>query len=68
MRAGQHRGETLTYTGFPMEHWRRTRANNAIEKLNREIRRHTRIVDAFPDGKSALMLVTARPKYVAGSE
>ena len=60
--------ETLTYTRFPREHWRRIRTNNAIERLNREIRRRTRVVGTFPDGKSALMLVTARLKYVAESE
>ena len=60
--------ETLTYTRFPMEHWRRIRTNNAIERLNREIRRRTRVVGTFPDGKSALMLVTARLKYIAESE
>lgn len=41
------------------------RTNNAIDRLNREIRRRTRAVDTFPDGKSALMLVAARLKYVA---
>lgn len=60
--------ETLAYTHFPMSHWRRIRTNNAIERLNREIRRRTRVVGTFPDGKSALMLVTARLKYVADSE
>ena len=60
--------ETLTYTRFPAAHWRRIRTNNAIERLNREIRRRTRVVGTFPDGNSALMLVTARLKYVAGSE
>ena len=60
--------ETLTYTRFPREHWRRIRTNNAIERLNREIRRRARVVGAFPDGNSALMLVTARLKYVAESE
>lgn len=60
--------ETLAYTRFPMEHWKRIRTNNAIERLNREIRRRTRVVGTFPDGKSALMLVTARLKYVADSE
>ena len=44
------------------------RTNNAIERLNREIRRRTRVVGTFPDGKSALMLVAARLKYVADSE
>ena len=60
--------ETLTNTRVPREHWRRIRTNNAIERLNREIRRRTRVVGTFPDGTSALMLVTARLKYVAESE
>lgn len=60
--------QTLTYARFPMGRWRRIRTNNAIERLNREIRRRTRVVGTFPDGKSALMLVTARLKYVAVSE
>jgi transposase-like protein len=59
--------ETLTYTNFPMAHWVRIRTNNAIERLNREIRRRTRVVGTFPDGNSALMLVTARCKYIAES-
>ena len=35
--------ETLTYTAFPFEHWTRIRTNNVIERLNREIRRRTRV-------------------------
>ena len=60
--------ETLAYCEIPREYWRRIRTSNAIERLNREIRRRTRVVGTFPDGKSALMLVAARLKYVAGSE
>ncbi len=60
--------ETLTYTSFPFEHWTRIRTNNAIERLNREIRRRTRVVGAFPDGNSALMLVCARLRHVAGTQ
>ena len=44
------------------------RANNAIERINREIRRRTRVVDTFSDGNSALMFAAARLKYVAESE
>jgi putative transposase len=33
----------------------------------REIRRRTRVVGAFPDGKSALMLVAARLRHIAGT-
>ena len=60
--------ETLTYMDFPYEHWLRIRTNNVIERLNREIRRRTRVVGAFPDGNSALMLVCARLRHVAGTQ
>lgn len=60
--------ETLTCTEFPPEHWRRTRTNNGIERVKREIRRRTRVVRTFPDGNSALTLVTARLKYMAEHE
>ncbi len=58
--------ETLTYMDFPTQHWSRIRTNNTIERLNREIRRRTRAIGAFPDGQSALMLVCARLRHVAG--
>ena len=38
------------------------------ELLNREIRRRTRVVGTFPDGNSALMLVCARLRHVAGTQ
>ena len=61
-------GETLTYMDFPYEHWTRIRTNNTIERLNREIKRRTKVVGTFPDGDSALMLVCARLRHVAGSQ
>ena len=60
--------ETLTYCDFPSEHWTQIRTNNAMERLNREIRRRTRVVGAFPDGNSVLMLVCARLRHVAGTQ
>jgi len=59
--------ETLTYAGFPREHWLRIRSNNGIERMNREIRRRTNAVGCFPDGNSALMLVCARLRHVSAS-
>ena len=63
-------GETTTYLldEYPAEHRRRIRTNNMIERLNREIRRRTRVVGSFPDGRSALMLVCARIRYVTANE
>lgn len=60
--------ETLTYYDFPSEHWMKICTNNTIERLNREIRRRTRVVGTFPDGSSALMLVCAWLRYVAGTQ
>jgi putative transposase len=60
--------ETLTYMKFPREHWTRIRTNNTLERLNREIKRRTRVVGCFPDGHSALMLVCARLRHTAGKE
>ena len=59
--------ETLTYYDFPSAHWRRIRTNNPLERIMREIRRRTNVVGAFPDGNSALMLVAARLRHIAGT-
>src|SRR3984893_4616033 len=53
---------------FPREHWRNLRTNNPLERLMRELRRRTRVVGCFPDGESALMLVGARLRHVAGTK
>ncbi len=60
--------ETLTYTSFPFEHWTRIRTNNVIERLNREILRRTHVMGCFLDRNSALMLVCARLRHVAGTQ
>ena len=59
--------ETLRYYEFPSEHWLRIRTNNPLERIMREIRRRTRVVGCFPDGNSALMLVAARLRHIAGT-
>jgi transposase-like protein len=60
--------ETLSYYSMPSEHWRSIKTNNPLERLMREIRRRTRVVGAFPDGHSALMLVAARLRHVAATK
>ena len=59
--------ETLTYMDFPAEHWTHIRTNNVLERINREIKRRTKVVGTFPDGESALMLVCARLRYITDS-
>src|SRR5437763_11196935 len=58
-------GETMTYYAYPSTHWRQIKTNNLLERIIREIRRRTRVVGAFPDGHSALMLVAARLRHIA---
>jgi transposase-like protein len=60
--------ETLSYYAYPSSHWRRIRTNNPLERIMREIRRRTNVVGAFPDGNSALMLVAARLRHIAGTK
>ncbi|PJZ59730.1 IS256 family transposase [Leptospira adleri] len=60
--------ETLSYMDFPSEHWRKIRTNNPLERIIKEIKRRTKVVGAFPDGKSALMLATARLRHVASTK
>ena len=60
--------ETLTYYAFPREHHRHIYTNNPLEAINKQIRRRTRVVGAFPDGNSALMLAAARLRHIAGTQ
>jgi len=65
----EQRGEeTLTYYAYPSTHWRQIRTNNPLERIIREIRRRTRVVGAFPDGHSALMLAAARLRHIASTK
>ena len=60
--------ETLEYMHFPMEHWRRIRTNNPLERIMKEIKRRTKVVGSFPDGNSALMLASARLRHIMGTK
>ena len=44
------------------------KTNNPMERLLREARRRTKVVGAFPDGQSALMLVAARLRHVSTTQ
>jgi transposase-like protein len=51
--------EGLTVFDFPVEHRRRLRTINGLERLNREIKRRTRVATLFPNEASLLRLATA---------
>ena len=52
--------EGLTIHQFPVAHQKKIRTSNLIERLNREIKRRTKVVSIFPNEASCLRLVTAQ--------
>lgn len=53
------RPEVLAFTAFPVEHWRKIWSTNPLERVNKEIKRRSRVVGIFPNEASAIRLVGA---------
>jgi len=51
--------DVLAYMAFPPEHWTRIYSTNPLERLNREIKRRTEVVDVFSNEGSVVRLVGA---------
>src|SRR6185312_6179585 len=51
--------ESLTVFALPAEHRRRLRTSNLLERINKEIKRRTRVATLFPNEASVLRLVSA---------
>lgn len=51
--------EGFTAFDFPIEHRRSIRTTNSLERINKEIRRRTRVVGVFPNENSCLRLISA---------
>ena len=49
----------LTFLAFRPEAWKKIRTSNCLERLNKEIRRQTRVAGIFPNDASCLRLVSA---------
>ena len=44
------------YRAFPREHWRRIRTTNGLERINKELKRRTRVAGAFPNDESFMRM------------
>lgn len=54
---GDNLGDTITFLAFPKRHHRKIHSTNVLERFNKEVKRRTKVVGAFPSEGSALRLL-----------
>jgi transposase-like protein len=48
------RFDLWNYKSFPRQHWRRIRTTNGLERINKELKRRSRVLGAYSNDKSLL--------------
>jgi len=56
-RMDEAEDEVLAFMAFPKEHWPQLASTNSLERLNKEIKRRSRVVGIFPNSSAAVRLV-----------
>jgi putative transposase len=56
---GRAKEEVLAFRTFPPVHWRQIWSTNPLERLNKEIKRRSRVVGIFPNEAAAIRLTGA---------
>ena len=51
--------DVLAFMDFPKEHWPQLASTNTLERLNKEIKRRSRVVGIFPNDAAIIRLVGA---------
>jgi putative transposase len=51
--------DLLAFAAFPQQHWRKIWSTNPLERVNREVKRHTEVVGVFPNPPALLRLAGA---------
>jgi transposase-like protein len=53
------REDVLAFRHFPQQHWKKLLSTNLLERVNEEIKRHTRVLGIFPNDAAITRLVGA---------
>ena len=51
--------DLLNYRASPKDHWKKIRTTNGLERINKELKRRTRVVGAFPNDESFMRLAVS---------
>ena len=51
--------DVMNYMQFPQNHWKKIRTTNMMERTNKELKRRSRVVGAFPNKESVLRLAVS---------
>ena len=61
------------YKAFPREHWKRIRTTNGVERINKELKRRSRVAGAFPSDQSLMrvagcLLMDINEEWITGNK
>jgi putative transposase len=51
--------DLMNYRAFPKEHWRRIRTTNILERVNKELKRRSKVAGAFSNAESLMRLAVS---------
>ena len=65
------KAEVLAFTAFPRAHWRKIWSTNPLERVNKEMKRRSRVVGIFPNAAAVIrpvgaILIDMHDEWIAG--